>query len=293
MATRSIPQPPFSAEVLADLHADNVTTEVGEQLWPVVRRDPDALTYLRSLDTVSTELRALGRDDRIIHQMPDDVFARLTDFVDSLDEAEEPTERLESAQRVPAEPAPSEEPTEPHASEELTDRVATIHHLPFSGESPESRTAPTVSGQAVEPVRLADRRRRRLALAAAAAVAAVAATAGVLTATLRGGGEEKPQATPPTGTIELGNELTATAAMSVLGRNDVTGKLAGPTALNRCIHANNLDRTVLGSTNTTFQGKDAVLILLTGPTPHKITALVVGSGCTTEDPQQLATADIG
>jgi hypothetical protein len=50
---------------------------------------------------------------------------------------------------------------------------------------------------------------------------------------------------------------------------------------------------VLGSTNTTFQGKDAVLILLTGPRPHKISALVVGIGCTTDDPQQLALTDIG
>ena len=46
----SIPQPPYSADLLADLHADNVAPDVAAQLWPLVRKDPDAQAILATLD---------------------------------------------------------------------------------------------------------------------------------------------------------------------------------------------------------------------------------------------------
>ncbi|WP_227997788.1 hypothetical protein [Nocardia australiensis] len=276
MATRSVPQPPFSPELLADLHADNIAPDLGAQLWPEVQRDADALRFLHSLDEVSARLRTLGREDHIIHSMPGEVSARLEQFVDGLDAAEEPTEQ-----------------------------VATVHHLPFTTAAPETSVTPTVSTleqPAIEreepplavPIELADRRQRRLLrwLAAAAAAVAVIACAAVAVESLRDR-QVAPTAQPTHGNVELGDNLNATAALTALGRNDVTGSLGSPTSLNRCVHANGLDRTVLGSTNTSFKGTEAVLILLTGPRPHKITALVVGIGCTTDDPQQLAMTDIG
>ncbi|MEV6428309.1 hypothetical protein [Nocardia sp. NPDC051463] len=269
MATRSVPQPPFSTELLADLHADNIAPELGEQLWPAVRRDPDALRYLDSLDEVSAQLRTFGEDDRIIHAMPADIAARLEQFVDGLDFEEEPAEQ-----------------------------VATIHQLPFAAP-PESGYAPVVSDPQTRPpgiatpVSLDERRGRGLRwLAAAAAAVAVVACAAVAVSTF-GGREVAPTAQPTTGNVELGDDLNATAALAALGRHDVTGALGNQAALNRCVQANGLDRTVLGATNTTFHGQASVLILLTGPRPHKITALVVGIGCTTDDPQQLALTDIG
>ncbi len=277
MATRSVPQPPFSQELLADLHADNVAPELSEQLWPVVRNDPDALRFLNSLDDVGAELRALGQDDRVIHTMPADIAARLEEFVEGLDAAQEPTER-----------------------------VATVHPLPSATARPESAAAvwPESADDAMysehsnlvpatASIPLPQRRTRTLRwLTAAAAVIAVVACVAVIVETMRGH-EVAPSAQPTTGNVQLGDDLDATVALSALGRNDVTGALGTPAALNRCVHANGLDRTVLGSTNTTFQGKDAVLILLTGPRPHKITALVVGIGCDADDPQQLARTDIG
>ncbi|WP_040697770.1 hypothetical protein [Nocardia vinacea] len=271
MATRSDPQPPFSPELLADLHADNVAPELSEQLWPVVRNDPDALRFLNSLDDVSAELRALGRDERVIHAMPADIAARLEEFVEGLDVAEEPTEQ-----------------------------VATVHRLPSATTRPESSVAvwPESADDAKDSGRevaipLTRRGTRALRwLAAAAAVIAVVACVAVAADALRGH-EVAPSAQPTTSNVQLGDELDATIALSALGRNDVTGALGTAAALNRCVHANGLDRTVLGSTDTTFQGRDAVLILLAGPRPHKITALVVGIGCGTDDPQQLARTDIG
>ncbi|WP_062981521.1 hypothetical protein [Nocardia anaemiae] len=276
MANRPIPQPPFSPELLADLHADNVAPELSEQLWPIVRNDPDALRFLNSLDDVSAELRALGRDEHVIHAMPADIAARLEEFVEGLDAAQQPTEQ-----------------------------VATVHRLSPATAWPESSAAvwsesadgAMDSGQSnlEAPIPLARRRTRNLRwLAAAAAVIAVLACVAVAVAVdaLRGH-EMAPSAQPTTNNVRLGDELDATVALTALGRNDVTGALGTPAALNRCVHANGLDRTVLGSTDTTFQGRDAVLILLTGPRPHKITALVVGIGCGADDPQQLARTDIG
>ncbi|WP_159840996.1 hypothetical protein [Nocardia sp. CY41] len=260
MATQSVPQPPFTSELLADLHADNVTPEQRAQLWPAVSRDQDAMRFLRGLDDVTAELRALARDERIVHPMPDDVAARLALFVGELE---------------PPEDAPD----------------ATVHELPraWAGESvgeAEVSESP--------PVTLDERRRGRLRWFAAAAAAIVTvAGAGVWVSTLRGGDAPAPTAQPTTGNDEWGDDLTATMALSALGRNTVTGSLAGPGALERCVRANGLDRTVLGSTDIRFQGGNAVLILLNGPQPPKITALVVGTGCGAGDPQRKALQDIG
>src|SRR4051794_41021388 len=87
---RAVPQPPYSTDLLADLHADNMPAEVSEQLWPVVRRDPEAIRFLHSLDDVTAELRALGLDERIIHPIPTEVAARLDRVLAELTEDDEP-----------------------------------------------------------------------------------------------------------------------------------------------------------------------------------------------------------
>ncbi|MFE7745299.1 hypothetical protein [Nocardia sp. NPDC057455] len=278
MATRSVPQPPFTPELLADLHADNMTSAQREQLWPAVSRDPEAVRYLHALDKVTTELRALGRDERIVHSMPQDVAARLALFVDELE---------------PPEDAPAED--------------ATVHELP-SAWARESTAGAKVSEHV--PVVLDEHRRGRSRwLAAAAAAIVTVAGAGAWFSTSFDGDAPAPTAQPTTGNDDWGDDLTATVALSALGRHNVTGSLAGPDALERCVRANGLDRTVLGSTDIRFQGGNAVLILLSGPKPpeittppqgittlvpqHKITALVVGTGCDIGDPQRRALQDIG
>lgn len=263
MATRSMPQPPFSPELLADLHADNVTPELREQLWPAVRQDGDALRFVHALDEVSTELRALGRSDRVIHAMPDDVAARLAEFVDGFDLNEEPTEA-----------------------------DATIHQLPGSA-APENDELTVPFATRATPISLDDRRRGKLRwFTAAAAAVAVVACASIALTVVRGN-DTTPSAQPASNTVQLGEDLNAPALLSALGRNDATGLLGSQAARERCVHANGLDRAILGSNNFRYQNQDAVLILLTGPHPPKITALVVGTGCTTGDPQRLTVQDIG
>ena len=89
------------------------------------------------------------------------------------------------------------------------------------------------------------------------------------------------------------DELTTAAALRTLGKRDVTGPLADDAALTRCVQANGIDRAVLGASNITFRGSDAVLVLVQGAEAPTITALVVGTGCTTGTPEQLTLRDIG
>ncbi|WP_454199972.1 hypothetical protein [Nocardia sp. Marseille-Q1738] len=268
MATRE-PRPAFTAELLADLHADNLTPAQRAQLLPQVARDARALHFLRSLDAISAELRALGRDERIIHPMPADVTARLAQFLDELD--------------------PPESTTQNACAQDST--------TPPTASTGESDPRPTDSGTAPPaPITLAEHRHRRgrarRMTAAAAAILAVT-TIGGAASMLRGSDNPAPTAAPATGTDQPSDDLPASVALSALGRHTVTGTLANPAALDRCVQANGLDRTILGSTDITFRGHNAVLILLTGPHPPNVTALVVGTGCGTGDPQRKSIQDIG
>lgn len=256
--TGSVPQPPFPPELLSDLHSGNIDPELGRQLWPAVRRDPEAVRYLRSLDEIRDELAHLGHSETVVRPMPADIAARLADFVETLDH---------SGPATPLVPAPNQPP------------------------------AP----QSVPLARYRGRRALRLSAAAAAAIAVVVCL-GLVVAVVRDQ-NHAPTAAPPS-TIEItgpadpaepdsDDDLTAAVALRALGRNDVSGRLAEPTALTDCVRAAGLDRTVLGSTDMTFRGREAVLILVGGREGAQITALVVGVGCTADDPQLLAVTDIG
>ncbi|MFF5031111.1 hypothetical protein [Nocardia salmonicida] len=255
--SRSVPQPPFPSELLADLHADNLAPEVREQLWPVVRTDVDALHYLNKLDEVNTHLRTLATDERVTHRMPDDVADRMFRFVAQLDAGDGPTDRITPLSTAQA---PSAEP------------VSTTDEAPVSLDRYRSR-------------------RRLGLLAAAAATVAVLAGAGAVFSTFDTT-EGTPTAAPFTEPAAA-DELTTAAALRTLGKRDVIGPLADDAALTRCVQANGIDRAVLGASNITFRGSDAVLVLVQGAEAPTITALVVGTGCTTGAPEQLTLRDIG
>lgn len=256
MATRTVPRPPFPPALLADLHAGNVTAAQRERLWPIVSRDPEASRYLRGLDEVSAELGALNRDERVVHTMPEDVAARLARLMDTL-------------------PAPEDAP---------------VHALPciragrFRLDGRKSHSG-TVSVFTVGE----HRRTRARRFATAAAVIVTVAAAGSVIAPMDGR-----DAPVPLAQLAIGDdELTATMALGTLGRHTVTGPLADPESLRRCVHANGLDRAVLGSADIAFRGGDAVLVLLNGPRPPAVTVLIVGTGCATGDPQRKVVQDIG
>ncbi|WP_019932019.1 hypothetical protein [Nocardia sp. BMG111209] len=259
MTARPVPQPPFSPTLLADLHAGNLAPELSDRLRPAVCDDPEATRFLRSLDDVSTELHRLGTDPLILHPVPPRVSANLDRLLDALAAGADPA-ALASG-RPPA-------------------ATAAVLPLPRRPRSPR-REVP--------------RPRWGVAVAAAAAVAAGGVGVGVAVHNR----PAAPNALPATSTAPHADSavptggLSAAALLDALGRNDVSGPLARPGALAACAAAAGLDRTVLGAMNTRYGSDPAVLILLAGPQPPTVTALVVGPGCGPGDPQLLETRDIG
>ncbi|WP_157104256.1 hypothetical protein [Nocardia kruczakiae] len=289
MAARPVPRPPFSTDLLADLHADNVPPEQAELLWPQVRRDPDAVRFLHSLDGVSAELRALSLDDHILHPIPTRVAARLDALLDELSRGEQP-QTVATVHCLYGEGSDGEPPsTRPMPALDAVPQEA----LP--GEPLEQDAdVPGAPGPG-EPISLDGQRAKRWRwfTAAAAAVAVIAGTLVAVDAVTDRTVSPKALPAQHSATVALDDELSSAAVLSAMGRNDVTGALSGPGAMAGCVKAAVPDRTVLGSTNVTYRGESAVLILLTGPRPPKITALVVGTGCSPADPQIREMRDIG
>ncbi|MQY22970.1 hypothetical protein NRB20_60940 [Nocardia sp. RB20] len=286
------PRPPFSTDLLADLHADNVAPDLSDRLWPQIRRDPEALRFLRSLDDVTTELRNLGREPTILHPMPDQVTARLDALLDQL---------------ATGGPACSGEPATP--APESPEHVATVHRLPLARPAqgpPSTRPLPALDAEhpdteELEPVEPAapiplrpGRRRWRWLAAAAAAVVVVAGS--LITVDAMRSPQSPPTAlpTPQSGDdVDISDDLPVSQLLGAMGRRDLSGPLADHAALVGCVNAAGLDRSILGATNATYHGKSAVLILLTGPSSPKITALIVGRDCGPGNAHVLVQQDIG
>ncbi|UFS94574.1 hypothetical protein [Nocardia huaxiensis] len=366
MAAGTIPGPPFSVELLADLHAGNMPPSQAAQLWPEVRRDADAMRYLDSLDGINGRLRDLGGSEHIAHAMPDDVFARLEGFLDALVSSEhddatdrvgpaptralngiDPTEvtrparhsgpgvpprpvaprpdAVETTHRVaPIDPTEVTRPVSP-ADVERTDRVdpqaharrmATVHQLRNRDAHPgPAQTAPMpaltpsifdtgrldprdladhepeIDDNEPIPLRPAERMSTRMRwISAAAAAVAVLAGGVVAVDALRGGGTS-PQGEPDT-PILLDASLPSSVLRGAMGKHEVSGPLAQGDALTSCLKAADLNRTQLGARSVTYNGQEAVLVLLPAATPPGITAVVLGVNCAPGNPQVLATVDI-
>ncbi|MGG7100665.1 hypothetical protein [Rhodococcus sp. 24CO] len=77
-----VPTPPFSEDLLADLHGGVLDPETSAALWPLVEDDPDALAFISKLDNVSHSLRTW--DERVApHEpMPPELAARIHSALD-------------------------------------------------------------------------------------------------------------------------------------------------------------------------------------------------------------------
>jgi hypothetical protein len=235
----TLPAPPYSEDLLADLHAGVLPDSVSDRLWPLVRSDPQAMAVIDSLDRVTEQLGALGRDHSVSTPIPDDVADRIR--------------RALAAER---------------------DTKATV--VPLT------------------------RRRTWAAVAAGTFAAAAAVVVAVAVVTPDGPAPAPPVALPGSGTtstpavLELGADLDSGRLLTVIGSRQL-GPLENPVALAECLRANGIEqsRTVLGSGEVRLDGAQGVLLLLAGPQPPQITALVVGRACSAADPATLAVTYIG
>ncbi|WP_213575444.1 hypothetical protein [Rhodococcus sp. USK13] len=236
-----LPAPPYSADLLSDLHAGVLPESVSERLWPLVRNDPQAMEVISALDRVTEQLGALGRDHSVASPIPDDVADRIT------------------------------------------------RALAEERESSVSRVVPLA------------RRRRWAAVAGGALAAAAAVVVAVAVVTPTSNPTDPPIASPSTSetssgpaVLELDADLDAARLLTVIGSRRL-GALENPEVLAECLRANGIEpsRTLLGSGEVRLDGAPGVLLLLAGPQPPQITALVVGNSCSATNPATMSVTDIG
>lgn len=81
----SVLAPPFSEDLLADLHAGVLDPKTTETLWPLVEADPDALSFVRKLDNVTQVLRTRGDNHTSTDtdHIPPELAARIQEALDS------------------------------------------------------------------------------------------------------------------------------------------------------------------------------------------------------------------
>lgn len=91
-----VPAPPFSEDLLADLHGGVLDPETSAALWPLVEGDPDALAFISKLDNVSHSLRTW--DERIApHEpMPPELAARIHSALDGEWKQQQPQHHSDS-----------------------------------------------------------------------------------------------------------------------------------------------------------------------------------------------------
>lgn len=215
--------------------------------------------------------------------LPPDEAARLRAAVADDREAQQVLAALDRVRddlaALRTDPAPA-----PAAPEQVMARIrATLESAPVPAPSPVTN--------------LADRRRRR-SIGYAAAAAVLAVLGGLTFAVVRSGDSGQAPDTSvlaqPTAAVDLGENLRPAAALGVLGHSD-PGVFSDPERRAECLRANGIDATapVLGSTTVTLHDTAGVLLLLPGPQPPQVTALVVGNSCSATDPATLARTDIG
>ncbi|HEY0450020.1 hypothetical protein [Actinophytocola sp.] len=260
----SLSGPPWSVDVLADLHAGVLDPEQSAHLWPLVNADPEARSVLEALDTVKVDLGRLG--NAAAEPMPARFAARL-------DAA------LQAEMRA-------------------SGRVATVAPpAPPAGLPGPPPIAPVVDLAA------ARKRRNRMAAwgagvltaaAAAAAIAFVALPGNETSGTPQAGGNDTTQPTDAPGgsarpPVALKSNDLAPAIGQLTGRFDY-GALKDEQGLKDCLAAHNLSMAdPLGVHPVVLDGKDGIAALVGagGSQPGRFRLVVVEPTCTQTNPGEV------
>lgn len=260
-------EPPFSVELLADLHAGALPDDVAAYVASRLDDDPHARRILAALDRTVADLRSapLGEVD-----VPQVVADRTRETLAAI--------RAGSTR-------PASRAAEP---------VRTRSQHP----------APVVALQPTTPARHRRARGRRTLVAAlvAAVVVVIAAASVGLIVTSRHNAPTRPVQAAPSADTRSGTGPTPpsldrtdrAAAVSVLGSTS-GAPFGSPAALRRCTAANGVpaDTPVLGSGPVRIGGAGRIVILLGTGVAGRFTALVVERGCDTGNPATVSRTMIG
>ncbi|GAB87535.1 hypothetical protein RVF83_05960 [Gordonia rubripertincta] len=251
-----LPDPPYSAETLADLHAGVLSERAATHIRAQITDDAAAQEILAALDRTTSQLRT---STPAAHTVPDHVRADVQATLAAL--AGAPATDA-AAPPGPARPGPAQDaPVDLPARRERSGRSSRVLSV----------------------------------VLAAAAIAVVAlGSIGVLRL-MSSSPDDTPspiQAQP--GSTQILDPAGSASAISVLGRTD-GAPFGSVAALRRCTAAHLVPATVVivGSGRIIFHGGPAAAILLSTGVPGRFDALIVGLECDTDNPAFLARGTIG
>ncbi len=251
--------PPWSVDVLADLHAGVLDPAESARLWPQVDADPEARAILAALEEVRTGLNALGHAPA--EPMPAQYAARL-------DAALQAEMRTSGRVATAAPPAPPLAP--------VTDLAA----------ARKRRNRMAAWGAGV------------LTAAAAAAAITFVALPGTETGgtpSAQDGGATSTEAPDASaGPLALRSDNLAAAIGPLSGKQDY-GDLENEQGLKSCLAAHDVPAgDAVGVGPVTLDGKDGIAALLgAGTQPGRFRLVVVEPTCTAEEPGTiLANAEV-
>ncbi|WP_410609003.1 hypothetical protein [Amycolatopsis sp. lyj-109] len=250
--------PPWSVDVLADLHAGVLDDTQAAELWPLVNADPEARAILDALDATQADLASLA--DAPAPPMPAEFAARL-DAALAAEAAAAFRERPQGATQAPRQAGPGDAP--------VVDLAAARR-----------------------------RRNKRLGWAAGVLTAAAAAVVAVTVAipdTAQQPGTPDVAAPAPTGPSVGGDGAGAQALVGkAIGVRDF-GPLQNEDRLDACIAAAGLDPKVRpeGIRPVNVGGKAGVMIILTTGKLAQFRLVAFGADCGPGNPAVLFDKVVG
>lgn len=259
--------PPWSVDVLSDLHAGVLEDAQAERLWPQVMADPEAMAVIDALDSTRTDLAAL-RDIPAV-PMPADVAARIDAAL--------------------AQEAPLSAPQTPF-------QASGTPVSPGTAQPPaESVSGPADSGVAPVVDLAAARRRRNKQLGLGAGLLTAAAAA-VAIAVIPGntiGGDPR-GVLPPSGPTALTSEDVGKGLGSTLGKLEY-GPLKNEARLVECLRANRIDPKIrpVGVREVTIDGTPAVLAVFTTGKLAQYRMVAFPTDCGPDKPGTLVDKTVG
>ncbi|MEY7971793.1 hypothetical protein AB8O38_07295 [Saccharomonospora xinjiangensis] len=275
--------PPWSVDVLADLHAGVLDEQQAAELWPLVNADPDARAIIEALESTTADLSGFASLD--VEPMPADVASRIDAALEL--ERQGTTQAAQMAQAPDRGTAQAPPQTSPGQGTPLS--------------RPEE--SDVVSLDAARR-----RRNKRLGWGAGLLTAAAAVVAAVLVVVPGMGGKQggdlaqppqppqPPQSSaageaPPLA-VDSGNLSAAVGEIS--GARDF-GPLGDQQRLSACLAANGVDPSVqpVGFRPVTIDGADALVVLLTTGKLGQLRLLALAPDCGEGNPGLLMDETVG
>ncbi|MGZ4521101.1 MAG: hypothetical protein ACXVGA_06990 [Mycobacteriaceae bacterium] len=258
-AWRSLLDPPYSLDLLADLHAGALDDALAARLSPLAHADRDAARVLDALDATVRQLNEHAAHTPSV-PVPAAVVARIDAAL-----AEQP---LPATQPRPPTNVAAARARRPRASYlgigvlATAAAAAAVFALNAGPGSQDLSGSPRADGPQA-PVR--------------AGTAPPAATSSAV-------------ATP----LDLGSGAPGPQALTAIGKEDL-GPLSDKAALGGCLQANGIaaNSQLIGASQVTLNGQRGILLLLPTGRAAVFTALVVGPECSAQNPATRSRVEIG